>query len=89
MDEDLSIKESVFTDFVRMASGFWTSRERGKLLRLTAALTVIIAATAYGQIRLNAWSKPYYDALTRMDMLVTHRELASTCWTALSGHSGG
>ena len=22
MDEDLSIKESVFTDFVRMASGF-------------------------------------------------------------------
>jgi ABC-type uncharacterized transport system fused permease/ATPase subunit len=54
MDEDLSIKESVFTDFVRMASGFWASRERSKLLRLTAALTVIIAATAYGQIRLNA-----------------------------------
>src|SRR5271169_4525205 len=74
-DEDLSIKESVFTDFVRMASGFWASRERNQLLTLAAALTVVIAATAYAQIRLNAWSQPFYDALTRKDMLAFWKQL--------------
>jgi vitamin B12/bleomycin/antimicrobial peptide transport system ATP-binding/permease protein len=74
-DEDLAIKESLFTDFVRMASGFWASRERNKLLTLAAALTVVIAATAYAQIRLNAWSKPFYDALTRKDVLALWKQL--------------
>jgi putative ATP-binding cassette transporter len=35
---------------------------------LAAALFLIIAATAYGQIRLNSWNQPFYDALS-------HREL--------------
>jgi vitamin B12/bleomycin/antimicrobial peptide transport system ATP-binding/permease protein len=74
-DEELSIKESVFTDFARMASGFWASRERNKLLTLAAALTVVIAAMAVAQIRLNAWSKPFYDALTRKDMLAFWKQL--------------
>lgn len=38
------------------------------LLLLVAALVVIIGATAYGQVRLNAWNKPFFDALSRRDV---------------------
>jgi len=50
-----------------MASAFWASRERNRLLMLAAALVAVIGATAYMQIRLNAWNQPFYDALTRKD----------------------
>jgi putative ATP-binding cassette transporter len=58
-----------------MASGFWASRERNRLMMLAAALIVVIAATAYTQIRLNAWSKPFYDALTRKDLVSFGKQL--------------
>ena len=32
------------------------------------ALGLVIAATAWGQIRLNAWSQPFYDALAQRDL---------------------
>jgi putative ATP-binding cassette transporter len=38
------------------------------LVFLIIGLLVIIIATAYGQIRLNAWNKPFYDALSRRDL---------------------
>src|SRR5579872_2245425 len=37
------------------------------LLTLAAVLLVVIVATTYGQIRLNRWNKPFYDALSRRD----------------------
>jgi putative ATP-binding cassette transporter len=37
------------------------------ILRLVIELVVVIAATAYGQIRLNSWNKPFFDALSRRD----------------------
>jgi vitamin B12/bleomycin/antimicrobial peptide transport system ATP-binding/permease protein len=40
------------------------SPQRNKILLLGAALVVVIGATAYGQIRLNAWNQPFYDALS-------------------------
>lgn len=46
----------------------WVSRTRGGLAWLWAGLVVIVTATAYGQIELNAWNKPFYDALTRRDL---------------------
>lgn len=58
-----------------MASGFWASRERNRLMMLAAALIMVISATAYAQIRLNAWSKPFYDALTRKDMVSFGKQL--------------
>jgi vitamin B12/bleomycin/antimicrobial peptide transport system ATP-binding/permease protein len=40
----------------------------GKTLILLAAVVfVVVAVTAYGQIRLNRWNKPFYDALSRRD----------------------
>lgn len=35
---------------------------------LVFGLVVVIVATAYMQIRLNAWNKPFYDALSRRDL---------------------
>ena len=51
-----------------MASTFWASRQRNKLLALAVALVAVVGATAYEQISLNAWNRPFYNALTRKDM---------------------
>src|SRR5277367_5370966 len=40
------------------------SRVHRALLVLCVSLFLIIAATAYGQIRLNSWNQPFYDALS-------------------------
>jgi putative ATP-binding cassette transporter len=46
-----------------MASALWASRQRNKLLTLAAALVAVVATTAYAQVRLNAWNRPFYNAL--------------------------
>ena len=56
------------SDFFWMASAFWASRQRNKLLGLAVALIVVVGATAYMQIRLNSWNRPFYNALTNKDM---------------------
>ena len=35
---------------------------------LIALIVVVVIVTAYGQIRLNSWNKPFYDALSRRDL---------------------
>jgi len=37
------------------------------LILLLAVIFIIVVATAYGQIRLNRWNKPFFDALSRRD----------------------
>ena len=39
-----------------------------KILGLLIAIVVVVVATAYGQIRLNSWNKPFYDAMSRRDL---------------------
>ena len=68
-------KDSLFSEITRMAAAFWASRERDKLLLLAAGLIVVISATAYTQIRLNAWNQPFYDALTHKDLPAFVRQL--------------
>lgn len=51
------------------------SRERFALYWLGFALVVIISATAYGQIHLNAWNKPFYDALSRKEFSAVIEQL--------------
>jgi putative ATP-binding cassette transporter len=60
--------ESLWSEATVMASAFWASRQRNKLLMLAAGLVVVVGATAYAQIKLNAWNGPFYNALTRKDM---------------------
>jgi vitamin B12/bleomycin/antimicrobial peptide transport system ATP-binding/permease protein len=50
-----------------MVRALWTAPVRDKLFSLSGALFVVIAATAYGQIRLNRWNQPFYDALSHHD----------------------
>jgi vitamin B12/bleomycin/antimicrobial peptide transport system ATP-binding/permease protein len=47
-----------------MFRALWASRVRNVLLILGVLLFLIIAGTAYGQIRLNSWNQPFYDALS-------------------------
>jgi putative ATP-binding cassette transporter len=46
---------------------FWNSPERNKVVLLVAGVVGVIGLTAFGQVRLNAWNKPFYDALARKD----------------------
>src|SRR5215472_13937934 len=61
-------KDSLFTEVARLIGAFWASRERNQLLLLAAGLVAVVAATAYMQVRLNAWNRPFYDALTHKDI---------------------
>jgi putative ATP-binding cassette transporter len=69
-------KDSLFSEIERMAAAFWRARERTYLLLLSGALIVVLSATAYAQIRLNAWNKPFYDALTHKDWAAFIEQLA-------------
>jgi putative ATP-binding cassette transporter len=50
-----------------MVRALWDAQVRNTLFLLSGALFLVIAATAYGQIRLNSWNQPFYDALSRRD----------------------
>ena len=65
----------LLSEIHRMGSVIWRSRDRQRLLLLGGALILVIAATAYMQIRLNAWNRPFYDALTRKDLPAFLRQL--------------
>src|ERR1700734_219248 len=47
-----------------MLRALWDSRVRNVLVILGVSLFLITAGTAYGQIRLNSWNQPFYDALS-------------------------
>jgi vitamin B12/bleomycin/antimicrobial peptide transport system ATP-binding/permease protein len=47
-----------------MARALWAAPVRNSLFLLSGALFLVIAVTAYGQIRLNSWNEPFYDALS-------------------------
>jgi putative ATP-binding cassette transporter len=51
-----------------MARALWAAPVRNLLFWLSGALFAVIALTAYGQIRLNSWNQPFYDALSHKDM---------------------
>jgi putative ATP-binding cassette transporter len=50
-----------------MLTTFVHSPGRNKLFLLGLAVCAVVALTAFGQIKLNAWNKPFYDALSLKD----------------------
>src|SRR5579872_5812704 len=52
-----------------MIRALWAAPVRNTLFLLSGSIFIVVAATAYGQIRLNNWNQPFYDALS-------HREFA-------------
>ncbi|MBV9273142.1 MAG: ABC transporter ATP-binding protein/permease [Verrucomicrobia bacterium] len=51
-----------------MLRALMSSPQRTKVLLLGIALVAVIGATAFGQIKLNAWNQPFYDSLARRDL---------------------
>lgn len=48
----------------------WSTPGAARLGWLVLGLFVVIVATVVGQIRLNAWNQPFYDALAQKDLAV-------------------
>ncbi len=62
------ISKALLSEARSLAQVLWASRARGALIWLWAGLIIVIGATAYGQIALNAWNQPFYDSLARRDL---------------------
>lgn len=67
-EADEELQSGLVAQLVLLSRALIASRVGRALLLLTAAIFVVIAATAYWQIRLNSWNKPFYDALSRRDL---------------------
>jgi vitamin B12/bleomycin/antimicrobial peptide transport system ATP-binding/permease protein len=55
---------------------WWDSPGRNTLFLLAAGTCTVVALTAYAQIELNAWNKPFYDALSLKDFAGFLRQLS-------------
>jgi putative ATP-binding cassette transporter len=67
-DGDAADAFGLLPQLALMAQAWWASSVRNMLLWLTGSMVAVVAITAYGQIRLNNWNKPFYDALSHKDM---------------------
>ena len=56
------------SQLVAMVRLIRAARERNVLMGLGAGLLLVIGATAYGQIELNAWNRPFYNALSHKEL---------------------
>lgn len=50
-----------------MVSAFWTSPVRSTIVLLAAGVVVVLLATVAAQLWLNAWNKPFFDAVAARD----------------------
>jgi len=57
----------LFSELLSMMAALWASHQRNKVAALFVALVAVVGATAYMQVRLNAWNKPFYDALAHKE----------------------
>jgi len=55
-------------EMLMMIRVIFASRAGKALTMLVTSLVLVISLTAYGQIRLNRWNKPFFDALSRRDL---------------------
>lgn len=62
------IEETLRHQLRMMLHAFMTSPVRHVLFGLVASIIIIVMATAYGQLQLNSWNRPFYDALERRDL---------------------
>src|SRR5271165_2706458 len=60
-------ESGLVSQLAMMGRGLRASPTRNAVVLLGVALFIVIAATAYGQIRLNSWNQPFYDALSHRD----------------------
>src|SRR5258708_5562723 len=68
-------KRSSDRQFRTLVYAFWTSDARNRILLLVLGIAAVILATAFGQVRLNAWNRPFYDAIERRDVATFFQQL--------------
>src|SRR4029078_5092195 len=61
--------------FGTLVRAFWTGEARTSVLLLVTGIATVILGTAFGQVRLNAWNRPFYDAIARRDVATFLQEL--------------
>ena len=65
-----------------MLGALLASQQRNMILLLVVALIAVVGATAFAQVRLNAWNEPFYDSLAHknfpefVQQLIVFAELA-------------
>jgi len=59
---------SLRAQLAMMVRALLASRVRNSLALLGGLIFVVIGLTTFGQIRLNQWNQPFYDALARRDL---------------------
>jgi len=67
-DIDEAAHQGLVPQVTMMIGALFSSPVRNTLFALGASLVTVILLTAYGQIRLNSWNQPFYDALARRDL---------------------
>lgn len=66
---------SAARQFRSLVGALWQSPSRAPIAALGVGVVVIIVATALAQVRLNAWNRPFYDAVERKDVAEFLRQL--------------
>src|SRR5208282_6785161 len=67
-NRDAPPEDGLGAQLIGMAAALWASRQRVKVGMLLVALVAVVGASALAQIMLNAWNRPFYDALARKDV---------------------
>lgn len=64
---EAAVKTGVLRQVGDLLGAVRVSAVRKRLAVLAGAIVVVIAFTAYGQVQLNSWNQPFYDAISRRD----------------------
>ena len=67
-DIDEAAQQGLFKQVRLIAGAIYQAGVARALIFLGVGLFLVIAATAYSQTLINAWNKPFYDALSRRDL---------------------
>jgi putative ATP-binding cassette transporter len=67
-DFDDSAESGLTAQLGMMLRASWASPVRSTLIILLVCIFVVVAVTAYGQIKLNSWNQPFYDALSHKNL---------------------
>lgn len=66
-EAEAGIQTGLRRQIAQMMQALYHSPVAGILLWLSISIVIVVGCTAYGQIRLNRWNKPFYNAISRRD----------------------
>jgi putative ATP-binding cassette transporter len=74
-DYDETAESGLRAQLGMMLRASWASPVRSALIALSVCIFVVVAASAFGQIKLNRWNQPFYDALSHRNLGEFWRQL--------------